>query len=148
MEVILIKDVKALGKADDVVKVNPGYARNFLFAKGLAVEATPANLSDLNKKKAAFQKGLVEIRAEAETLAAKLNGKLLKLPVKAGEKGKLYGSITVKDVAMAITKDFSLQIDKKKIEIKDSIRVLGTYPVSIKLHPEVEAKIEIELISE
>ncbi len=148
MNVILIKDVKALGKAGDVVKVNPGYARNFLFAKGLAIEATEANLADLGKKKAAQAKEIAEIKAEAQSLSGRLSGQTLKMKVKAGDKGKLYGSITAKDVAGAVEDELGVKLDKKKIEIKENIRVLGTYPISIKLHPEVEAKIDIELVSE
>ncbi|MDI6800297.1 MAG: 50S ribosomal protein L9 [Actinomycetota bacterium] len=148
MNVILIKEVKALGKPGDVVKVNPGYARNFLFAKGLAIEATEANLADLKKRKAAHERGLAEIKAEALTISDKLSGKSLQIKVKAGEKGKLYGSITAKDVASAIGKEFSVTVDKKKIDIRDNIRVIGICPVLIKLHPEVEAKIDIELVSE
>ncbi|MDO8885602.1 50S ribosomal protein L9 [Candidatus Oleimmundimicrobium sp.] len=147
MKVILIKDVPSLGKEGDIVNVSPGYARNFLFPKGVALDATPANLKGFEKKRNTLVKKESETKDEAESLANKLSKKTIKMPVKTGEKGKLYGSITSKDIAQAIKKELDLSLDKRKIDLKENIKSLGKYSVNIKLHSQVEAKMNIEVVS-
>ena len=147
MKVILTKDVPSLGKEGDVVNVSPGYARNFLFPKKSALDATSANLKLFEKKKRTLAEKEAEAKSESEAVADKLNKKTIKLSVKTGEKGKLYGSITSKDIVEAIKKEFDISLDKKKINLGENIKSLGKYSVNIKLHSEVEAKMNIEVIS-
>ncbi len=147
MKAILIKDVVSLGKEGDIVNVSAGYARNFLFPKELALDATSSNLKMLTKRKEMLAKKEAEVKKEAEIMASKLNKKTVKLQVKAGEKGKLYGSITNKDISGAIKKDLKVSIDKRKIDLSENIKSLGKYFVKIKLHPEVEAKVDVEVVS-
>ncbi len=147
MKVILTKDVASLGKEGDVVNVSSGYARNFLFPKRSAIDATSANLKMFEKKKRVLTEKDAEAKSEVEALADKLNKKTIKLSVKTGEKGKLYGSITSKDIAEAIKKEFDISLDKRKIDLGENIKSLGKYSVNIKLHSEVEAKMNIEVVS-
>jgi len=142
MKVILLKDVKSLGKKGDLVNTSDGYARNYLFPRQLAQEATESNLHVLNNKKEAERRQkLAEIEA-AQKLAESLKGKEIKLTVKSGENGRLFGSITGKDIAEELNKKFKLSIDKKKIVV-DTIRQLGAYDVEIKLYPEISTKIKV-----
>jgi len=142
MKVILLKDVKSMGKKGDLVSASDGYARNYLFPKGLAQEATEGNLHILNNKKEAERRQkLAEIEA-AQKLAESLKGKQIKLTVKSGENGRLFGSITGKDIADEINKNFKVNIDKKKIVV-DTIRQLGIYDVEVKLYPEISTKIKL-----
>ncbi|HDP69687.1 MAG TPA: 50S ribosomal protein L9 [Actinobacteria bacterium] len=147
MKIILVKDVVSLGKEGEVVGVSPGYARNFLFPKGLAIDATSGNLKMLEKKREVSTKKEAEIKAEAEEIAKKLSKKAVRLSVKSGEKGKLYGSITNKDIAESIKSEFDVSLDKRKIELGESIKSVGKYSANIKLHPEVEVQINIEVVS-
>jgi ribosomal protein L9 len=142
MKVILLKDVKSMGKKGDLVNASDGYARNYLFPRGLAQEATEGNLHILNNKKEAERRQkLAEIEA-AQKLAESLKGKEIKLTVKSGENGRLFGSITGKDIADEINKNFKINVDKKKIVV-DTIRQLGVYDVEIKLYPEISTKIKL-----
>lgn len=142
MKVILLKDVKSMGKKGDLVTASDGYARNYLFPRGLAQEATEGNLHILNNKKEAERRQkLAEIEA-AQKLAESLKGKEIKLTVKSGENGRLFGSITGKDISDEINKNFKINIDKKKIVV-DTIRQLGTYDVELKLYPEISTKIKL-----
>lgn len=142
MKVILLKDVKNLGKKGDVVNASDGYARNFLFPRSLAKEATENSMYELNQKKESERrKKLAEIQ-EAQKLAEKLKNKEVKITVKAGENGKLFGSITSKDVADALNLQYKLSVDRKKVVI-DTIRQLGAYDAEIKLYPEVSTKIKV-----
>lgn len=146
MKVILIKDVKGKGKKGDLVKVSDGYARNFLFPKNLAQEATTGNVNSLNKLK---EKERKEKQAEIEAAqkkAAELKDKELKIVAKAGESGKLFGAITNKDIAAELSKKFNLDIDKKKI-VMNTIKTVGTYDIELKLYPEVSAKIKIIIMT-
>lgn len=146
MKVILLKDVKNVGKKGDVVNSSDGYARNFLLPRGLAKEATDSSLHVLNnQKEAERRKKTAEIEA-AQKLAEELKGKEITLKVKCGEGGRLFGSITGKDIADEFNKKFNLKIDKKKIVV-DTIRQLGTYDVEVKLYPEISTKIKV-VISE
>ncbi|MCT8977591.1 50S ribosomal protein L9 [Clostridium sp. CX1] len=142
MKVILLKDVKSLGKKGDIVNSSDGYARNYLFPRGLAQEATDSNLHILNNKKEAERRQkLAEIEA-AQKLAESLKGKEIKLTVKSGENGRLFGSITAKDIADELNKKLNLKIDKKKIVV-DTIRQLGSYDVEVKLYPEISTKVKV-----
>lgn len=146
MKCILLADVKGLGKKDDVVEVNDGYARNFLLKKKLACEATADNM---NKNK--LKKGSEAEHARRELEEARKNGKLLDgktvtLSVKTGEGGRLYGAVTAMDVADAIKKA-GFEVDKKNIVIKNPIKTLGTYEVVAKLHTQVSVKVNVEVVA-
>lgn len=142
MKVILVKDVKSLGKKGDIINASDGYARNYLFPRGLAQEATDSNLHILNNKKEAERRQkLAEIEA-AQKLAESLKGKEINLSVKSGENGRLFGAITGKDIADEINKKFNINIDKKKVVV-DTIKQLGTYDVEIKLYPEISTKVKV-----
>ena len=143
MKVILLQDVKSLGKKGDIVEVNQGYARNFVLPKKLGVEATPKNLNDLKLKNQNDAKVAAENLAEAQALAAKLKESSVTTQMKIGEGGRAFGSIASKEVAELIKKQLGLDIDKKKIVIKDPIKGLGGYTVQIKLHPEVTADLQV-----
>ena len=143
MKVILLKDVKGSGKQGDIVKVSDGYARNFLFPKGLAQEATKQNINAATQKKAAeqHQKDL-DLQA-AKDLATSLNDKDVVIKLKAGANGKLFGSVNSKDIADAFNTQHNMNVDKKKLVVKDSIKQCGKYPVVIKLYPNVQAKVNV-----
>jgi large subunit ribosomal protein L9 len=142
MKVILLKDVKSIGKKGDIVNASDGYARNYLFPRGLAQEATDVNLHVLNNKKEAERRQkLAEIEA-AQKLAESLKGKEITLTVKSGENGRLFGSITGKDIADELNKKYKVNVDKKKVVV-DTIRQLGAYDVEIKLYPEISTKIKV-----
>lgn len=142
MKVILLQDVKKIGKKGEVINASDGYARNFLFPKKLAEEATDSNLHILNNKKENERKQkLAEIEA-AQKLASELKGKVIKVTSKAGEGGKLFGAITSKDVAGLIKAQYKVEIDKKKI-VMDTIKVAGGYEIEVKLYPEVSTKMKV-----
>ena len=147
MKVILLKDIKALGKKGDVVNVSDGYARNFLFPKKAAQEATDSNLNILNNHKEKERKEkLAEIEA-AQKIAEKLKGQVVNITTKAGEGGKLFGAITSKDVAEQLEKQQDFKIDKKKI-VMDTLKHVGTYEVEIKLYAEVSTKVKVIVTEE
>ncbi|WP_392485937.1 50S ribosomal protein L9 [Haloimpatiens sp. FM7315] len=146
MKVILLKDVKALGKAGDVVNTSDGYARNFLFPKNLAKEATEGNVKSLNLRKEAERKRKTEEMEKAQKLAAELKGKEVKISVKVGENGRLFGAITSKDIKDAMKEQCNIDVDKKKI-ISEAIKQEGTYEVEVKLYPEVSTKIKVVVTS-
>ena len=143
MKVILKENIKSIGKKDEVINVSDGYARNYLFAKDLAVEATPGNLAKLQTKKdsAAFKKG--QEKEEAEKVAEKLAKITLEFKVKAGENGKIFGGISSKEIAEKLEKDFSIKVDKKKIDLKEPIKILGIKRVDIKLFEGVVGTIKV-----
>ncbi|EEH99669.1 50S ribosomal protein L9 [Clostridium tertium] len=142
MKVILLQDVKKVGKKGDVVDISDGYARNFLFPRKLAEEANNNNMHILNtKKENERKKKLAEIEA-AQKLASELKGKEIKIEAKSGNGGRLFGAITSKDVAELINKQFKLSVDKKKI-VMDTIKVAGSYDIEIKLYPEVSTKMKV-----
>lgn len=145
MKVILLQDVKKLGKKGDVINASDGYARNFLFPKKLAEEATNNNLHILNNKKENERRQkLAELEA-AQSLASDLKDKVIKVDGKAGENGKLFGAITSKDVAGLIKKQFNVEVDKKKI-VMDTIKIAGTYNIEVKLYPEVSTKMKVMVV--
>lgn len=145
MIVILLQDVKGKGKAGDVVKVNDGYARNMLLPKGLAKEATQGNVRSLEKQKAIAAEKRAEQKAAAEKLAERLEKVTVNIQSKGGENGKLFGSITSKDIADALEAQENVKVDKKKIDLPAPIKQTGVETVTVKLFPEVSAKIKVSV---
>lgn len=148
MKVILKQDVKGLGKKGDIVNASDGYARNFLFPKNLAVEATEGALKDQQIKKENEAKKKLKELQEAKELAKKLSQISLTLKVKAGDKGKLFGSITSKDISEALKEQYGYEIDKKKIVLDEAIKVAGEYDIEIKVYPEVSAKLKVTIVQD
>ncbi len=147
MKVILLEDVKGTGKKGQIVNASDGYANNFLFPKKLAVAATNDNLNSIKLQKKAEEKRKAEELAAAKELAEKLTKLDIKISVKTGDNGKLFGSVTNKEIAAAIEQQTGLVIDKKKIVLNDQIKMVGTRHVNIKLHPDVTAEVKV-IISE
>lgn len=145
MKVILKSDVKKLGSKGDIVKVSDGYARNFLMPKGLAEEATQSNLNELQHKEKIQERKYQENRAGAEELAGKLEEKDFVISVKAGENGRLFGSVTTKDIAKAVKKE-GFKIDKRKIDLSDHIKSLGVHKVNVKIFKDVEATLKVKVV--
>ena len=145
MEVVLLEDVKALGKKGQIVKVNDGYARNYILPKKLGVEANAKNLNDLKLQKAHADKMAAEQLAAAKELAARLESVKVTLAVKSGEGGKVFGSVSSTEIAAAVKEQCSLELDKKKIQIQEPIRTLGVHEVSVKLHRDVTAKLRVQV---
>jgi large subunit ribosomal protein L9 len=145
MEIILLQDVKALGKKGDIVKVSDGYARNFILPKKLGLEATKQNLYDLNMQKAAEEKRQKEILEEARAFGKKLEELTIKISIKAGEGGKTFGSVSTKEIAEEAKKQFNIELDKKKLVLADPIKNAGTYTVPVKLHPQVTAELKVKV---
>ena len=146
MEIVLLEDVKALGKKGQIVTVNDGYARTFILPKKLGVEATSKNLNDLKLKKANDAKLAAEILAAAKELAAKLDESKVTLSIKAGEGGRAFGSVSNKEISKAITDQLGLEIDKKKIVLNDPIKSIGSFEVPIKLHKDVTARLAVKVV--
>ncbi|HHU70067.1 MAG TPA: 50S ribosomal protein L9 [Thermoanaerobacterales bacterium] len=143
MLVILQKDVKKLGAKGDIVKVSDGYARNYLLPRGLAVEATEKGITHVKTLKKQQQRKEENELKEAKKLAEKLEGQVFVLKAKAGEKGRLFGSITSKDIADSIKNKFGLSIDKRKIDLPEPIKALGSYEAEIRIYPGVTAAIKV-----
>lgn len=142
MKVVLTQDVKGLGKKGELVNTSDGYARNFLFPRKLAVEANSQAMSELKNREAAEKHRIDTEIAAAKANAAKLQGNTVKMTAKAGANGKLFGSVTSKDVAAAISKHFGLEIDKRKVVVED-IKTFGTYPVEVKLYNGISASLYV-----
>ena len=145
MQIVLLEDVKALGKKGQIVKVNDGYARNFILPKKLGVEATSKNLNDLKLQKANEGKIAAENLAAAKELAAKLEKLSVTLTMKAGEGGKAFGSVSGKEIAKAAADQLGLEIDKKKLVLPEAIKTFGTHEVPVKLHKDVTAKLTVKV---
>lgn len=145
MKVILLQDVKALGKKGEVVNVNDGYARNFILTKKLGVEANGKNLNDLKLQKNNEAKVAQEHLDAAKKLAEELKAGKVVLTMKVGEGGRTFGSVSSKEIAEAVKEQMHLDIDKKKIQLKEQIKTLGTHIVSVKLHPEVTAELNVSV---
>ncbi len=142
MDVILKADVKGLGKKGEKVKASDGYARNFLFPKGLAVEANAQSLTELRNREQSNQHKIdVEVAAANES-KAKLQGKVIKITAKAGSNGKLFGSVTSKEVAAEIAKQYAVKVDKRKISMSD-IKAFGSYKVEVKLYTNISAEMTV-----
>ncbi len=145
MQVILLEDVKSLGKKGDIVKVNEGYARNFILKKGLGVEATDKNRNDLKLQKAHQDKVAAQKLADAQEMAKTLETKKIVVTMKAGENGRVFGSISAKEIATAAKAQHGLDLDKKKIVVAEPIKAFGHYDVPIKLHTKVTGKLDVEV---
>ena len=143
MKVILLQDVKSLGKKGEIVNVNDGYARNFILPKKLGVEATGKNLNDLKLQKNNEKKVAQENLDAAKKLAAELAEGKVELAIKVGEGGRAFGSVSSKEIAAAVKEQMNLEVDKKKIQLKETIKTLGTHMVTVKLHPEVSAELKV-----
>jgi len=147
MKVILLQDVKGVGKKDQVINAADGYCRNFLFPKKLAVEATKANMDTLDKKKKGEEDQKIKELEEAKAMKATLEEKLLKISQKTGEGGRLFGSVTNKEVAQVLLEQEGIDIDRKKITIPETIKKVGEYTVDIRLHTNVTAGLKLEITS-
>jgi len=148
MKVILKQDVKGLGKAEELVDVSDGYARNYLIPRGLAAEANASNINIMKTKKEAEKNRKARELAQARELAARLKEIVVTIRTKSGEGGKLFGSVTSKDISDKLKKDFNIDIDKKKIVLPEPIKSTGNFEVEIKLYPEVSGKLAVKIDSE
>lgn len=146
MEVVLLEDVKALGKKGQIVKVNDGYARNFILPKRLGIEATTKNLNDLKLQKANEAKVAADQLKAAQDLGAKLSEASVTLSIKAGEGGRAFGSVSGKEIAAAIQSQLGYDIDKKKLVLPDPLKTFGSHEVPIKLHKDVTAKLIVKVV--
>lgn len=145
MKVILLQDVKSLGKKGDLVEVNAGYARNFILPKKLGVEATGKNINDLKLQKAHEDKVAAEQLAAAKALAAELKDKTVTLTMKVGEGGRTFGAVSTKEIAQAAKDQLGYALDKKKISVAEPIKSLGVHNVKIKLHPQVTGELKVHV---
>ena len=148
MKVILTEDVKSLGKKGDIVNVNDGYARNFILKTNKGIEANAKNLNDLKLKKANDDKIAQEHYEAAVELGKKIEDGKIQVSIKTGEGGKAFGSVSSKEIAQEVKAQMNLEIDKKKVQLKDAIKALGTYEVPVKLHPKVTAKLKVVVTEE
>ena len=148
MKVILKADIKGVGKKDEVINASDGYARNFLFPKNLAVEANKENMSKLKAKQDSAKYQKEQDKEEAMKTADKKSKILLKIKVKAGENGKIFGGVSSKEIAQELSKQYMIQIDKKKIDLKETIKTLGVHNIEIKLFEGVVGKLRIDVISD
>ena len=146
MQIVLLEDVKALGKKGEIVKVSEGYARNFIIPKKLGVEATTKNLNDLKLKKANGEKVAAQHLAEARELAEKLEKASVTLSIKAGDNGKAFGSVSGKEIGKAIQEQLGLDVDKKKLVLPEPLKTFGTHEVPVKLHRDVTAKLSVKVV--
>lgn len=147
MKVILKEDVKSLGKQGDIVDVSDGYARNFILKKGKGVEANSKNLNDLKLQKANEAKIAQQQLEAAQELGKKIEAGKIEMSIKTGEGGKAFGSIASKEIAAEVKEQMGLDVDKKKIQLKEAIKTLGTHNVPIKLHPKVTVELKV-IVSE
>ena len=145
MKVVLLKDVRNVGKRDDILTVSDGYARNFLFPQKLAAEATPGMLKEIERKRAAQDAREAEMRTEAMAKAELLKNKVIVLQVKCGEKGRLYGSVTSAEVAEALEKQHGIKADKRKIDLGDPIRETGIREISVWLYSGITTKMKLDV---
>lgn len=147
MKVILKDNIKGVGKKDEVINASDGYARNFLLPKGLAVEATNENMSKLKAKEDSKAYRKEQEKEEAKKVAKKLAGIQLKVPVKAGENGKIFGGVSAKEIADLLKSNYNIEVDKKKIDLKETIKTLGLRTVTIKLYDGVIGNLKVDVIS-
>jgi large subunit ribosomal protein L9 len=148
MKVILVADVPKLGNRGTVVEVAEGYARNYLLPRGLAVEATAGRMKELNREKKRQEEKKSQELEQARRQAGLLNGAVVQVTTRAGDKGKLFGSVTNKEIAQAIKNTFHVDIDRRKIDLKEPIKALGSYEVTLKLHPEIQARLRVQVVAE
>ena len=145
MKVILLEDVKTLGKKGQIVEINDGYARNFVLKKNLGIEATPKNLNDLKLKKANEDKKAAQALEDAKAFAQDIKEKFVTVSIKTGEGGRTFGSVSTKEIAAAAKAQLGLEIDKKKLQLAEPIRTLGTTIVPYKVHPQVTAQLTVKV---
>ncbi len=148
MKVILTEDVKSLGKKGEIVDVSDGYARNFILKKKKGVEANSKNMNDLKLKKANEDKLAQEQYEAAQELGKKIEAGEIKMSIKTGEGGKAFGSIASKEIAIEVKEQMGLDVDKKKIQLKETIKTIGTHTVAVKLHPKVTAELKVNVTEE
>ena len=148
MKVILKADIKGVGKKDEIINASDGYARNFLFPKNLAVEANNENMAKLKAKKDSQQFQKNQQKEEAEEIADKLSKIILKIKVKSGENGKIFGGVSAKEIAQELENSYQIKVDKKKIDLKETIKTLGMRTIQIKLFEGVVGTLKIDIISE
>lgn len=146
MKVILLEDVKKLGKKGDLIEVAEGYGRNYLLPRKLAEEATQGGIKQLKEQKAALKKKKLRDIDRAKELAKQIEKVNISLKVKSGEQGKLFGSVTSKDIAEALQKKHKIKVDRRKIELTEPIKSLGNYEVNVKLAPEVETRLLVKIV--
>ena len=148
MKVILLEDIKGVGKKDEVINSSDGYARNYLFPKKLAVEANRENMAKLQAKQESRQFRKDQEKEEAMKIASKLKEIIVTIKVKAGENGKIFGGVTAKEIAENLNKEHKIVVDKKKIMLKETIKTLGVYPVEIKLYEGVIGNVKVKIVEE
>ncbi|CDD16708.1 MAG: 50S ribosomal protein L9 [Clostridia bacterium] len=148
MKVILLDNIKGVGKKDEIINASDGYARNYLFPKKLAVEATKENLSKLDSKNEANKFKKQNEKNEAEEIAKQLKEITLTIKVKAGESGKIFGGVTSKEISENLKNQYKIEVDKKKIEVKETIKNLGRFNINIKLYEGVNAKLNVNITAE
>ncbi len=146
MEIILLQDVKALGKKGEIVNVSEGYARNFILPKKLGLEANAKNRNDLKLQKANDEKIKQEILEKAKQFAEELKDKEVQVKIKAGDGGRTFGSISTKEIATAAKEQLGYDIDKKKMVLKEPIKSIGTYVITIKLHAKVNGELRVKVV--
>lgn len=149
MKVILLEDVKSLGKRDDVVKVSDGYARNLLLPRNLGIEATQKNLNELKQRKRHEEKAAQESLDAAKAFAEEISSKEVTVSLKTGEGGRVFGSVSAKEIATAAKEQLSIELDKKKIQLPEGgLKALGVHEVPVKVHPKVTATLKVRAVEE
>ncbi len=146
MKLILQQEVKGLGKKGEIIEASEGYARNYLLPRKLAIPATAVNINAVNQQKSAAARKQQQLLDEVRVMSAQLAKVVVTVAVKTGEGGKLFGAVTGKDIAEALAREHGIEMDKRKIELKETIKMLGTYTAVIKLHPEVSTQIQVKVI--
>ncbi len=145
MDVILLEDVKALGKKGDLVKVNDGYARNYILPRKLGVEATAKNKNDLKLQKEHQAREEKRLYEEALAFAEDIRDKSIEIPIRVGEGGKVFGSVSTKEIAAAFKQQLDVEIDKRKLSLPEPLKSLGAFVVDYKVHPKVTAKLQVKI---
>lgn len=146
MKIILLQDEKKLGKKGDIIEASEGYARNYILPKKIGVEATSKNMNDLKLQKANEEKKAQELLDAAKAQAADLESRQVIVKIKAGEGGRTFGSVSTKEIAAACKEQHNIEIDKKKIQLPESLKSFGAYEVAVKLHPQVTAKLNVKVV--
>ncbi len=149
MDIILLDDIEKVGDKHEVVSVKPGFARNYLIPQGMAIVANDANRAKLDEIKAKEQEELQARKAEFEAIAERLEGEVLKIGAKAGTSGKIFGSVTNVQIATVLKEQYDIDVDRRKVKMpEEDIKTLGTYTAELNLHPEVEIKVNFEVVEE
>ncbi len=145
MKIILQQDEKKLGKKGDIVEVSDGFARNYILPKKIGVEATPANMNDLKLRKANNEKVAQEQLDAAKAMADRLESRIVEVKIKAGEGGKTFGSVSAKEISTALKDQHGIEIDKKKLQLPEALKALGSYEISVRLHPQVTGRLTVKV---